>query len=72
MSKKGDCYDNAVAESFFHTIKTELIFNENYETKSQAKSSIFEYIEAFYNRQRRHSKNGLLSPIDFELYNGVP
>ncbi|MBF0403152.1 MAG: IS3 family transposase [Nitrospirae bacterium] len=48
-----------------------MIFQESYETKAQAKTSIFDYIEAFYNRQRRHSKTGLLSPIDFELTNGV-
>ena len=49
MSRKGDCWDNAVAESFFHTLKTELVFHERYKTREQAKASIFEYIEVFYN-----------------------
>jgi transposase InsO family protein len=55
MSRKGDCWDNAVAESFFHTLKTELIYHERYQTREQARRSIFEYIEVFYNRLRRHS-----------------
>jgi putative transposase len=59
MSRKGDCWDNAVAESFFHTLKTELVFHERYKTREQAKTSIFEYIEVFYNRKRRHSANNL-------------
>jgi len=66
MSRKGNCWDNAVAESFFHTLKTELIYHEIYETKSQANSAIFEYIEVYYNRQRMHSANGNLSPVEFE------
>ena len=69
MSRKGNCYDNAVAESFFHTLKTELIFHQNYKTKSQAKQSIFEYIEFYYNRQRSHSANNYLSPVEFEEQN---
>lgn len=66
MSRKGNCWDNAVAESFFHTLKTELVYHEIYETKSQANQSIFEYIEVFYNRQRMHSANNNLSPVEFE------
>lgn len=66
MSRKGNCWDNAVAESFFHTLKTELVYHEIYETKSQANQSIFEYIEVFYNRQRSHSANNNLSPVEFE------
>lgn len=60
MSRKGNCWDNAVAESFFHTLKTELVYHEIYETKAQANQSIFEYIEVFYNRQRMHSTNNYL------------
>lgn len=66
MSRRGNCWDNAVAESFFHTLKTELVYHEIYETKAQANQSIFEYIEVFYNRQRMHSTNNYLSPVEFE------
>lgn len=66
MSRKGNCWDNAVAESFFHTLKTELVYHEIYETKSQANQSIFEWIEVYYNRQRIHSSNNNLSPVEFE------
>jgi len=66
MSRKGNCWDNAVSESFFHTLKTELIHHENYQTRETAKKSVFEYIEVFYNRQRLHSKNGYVSPAGFE------
>ena len=66
MSRKGNCWDNAVAESFFHTLKTELIYHETYETKAQANQSIFEWIEVYYNRQRMHSSNNNLSPVEFE------
>jgi len=66
MSRKGNCWDNAVAESFFHTLKTELIYHELYETKAQANQSIFEYIEVYYNRQRMHSSNNNLSPVEYE------
>jgi len=66
MSGKGNCYDNAVAESFFHTLKTELVYFENYQTREEAKSSIFEYIEVFYNRERRHSALNYVSPVNFE------
>jgi len=66
MSRKGNCWDNAVAESFFHSLKTELIHHTKFETRSQAQQAIFEYIEVFYNRQRLHSSNDYLSPVDFE------
>lgn len=67
MSGKGNCYDNAVAESFFKTLKTELVYHERYRTRLQARASIFEYIEVFYNRKRKHSYLGYLSPEQFEL-----
>lgn len=66
MSKKGDCYDNAVAESFFHTLKTEHVYFEKYTTRAEAKNKIFEYIEVFYNRIRRHSILDYRSPAEFE------
>lgn len=66
MSKKGDCWDNAVAESFFHSLKTELIHHETFLTRNQANEKIFEYIEIFYNRQRLHSSNNYMSPTEFE------
>jgi len=66
MSRKGNCWDNAVAESFFHTLKTELVYHQTYHTRTQAKQSIFEYIEVFYNRKRMHSANNYLSPVDYE------
>lgn len=66
MSRKGNCWDNAVAESFFHTLKTELVHHKDYRSRSEAKASIFEYIEVFYNRQRRHSHIGQMAPLAFE------
>ena len=66
MSAKGHCYDNAVAESFFHTMKTEHIYLTHYRTREEAKTSIFEYIEVFYNRLRLHSTLGYMSPLEFE------
>jgi len=66
MSRKGNCWDNAVAESFFHTLKTELVHHEDYRSRTEAKASIFEYIEVFYNRQRRHSHIGQMAPLAFE------
>ena len=71
MSRKGDCWDNAVAESFFHTLKTELVFHQRYKTREQAHASIFEYIEVFYNRKRRHSSSGMMSPANFETFRKV-
>ncbi len=67
MSRKGNCYDNAVAESFFHTLKTEWIYWEKYRTRNEAKSSIFSFIEVFYNSKRRHSYLEYLSPYNYEL-----
>ena len=66
MSAKGNCYDNAAMESFFHTLKTEHIFFCEYETRKQAMQSIFEYVEIFYNRQRMHSTLNFMSPVEFE------
>lgn len=66
MSRKGDCWDNAVMESFFHTLKTELVNHRRYLMRSQAKRDIFEYIEVFYNRLRSHSAIGYVSPEFYE------
>ena len=66
MSRTGDCYDNAITEMFFGTLKTELIYFEKYRSRNEAKGSIFEYIEVFYNRQRRHSALGYITPAEFE------
>jgi len=66
MSSTGNCFDNAAMESFFHTLKTEHVFFQNFETRDDAIQSIFEYVEVFYNRQRLHSTLGYLSPCDFE------
>jgi putative transposase len=66
MSATGDCYDNAVMESFFGTLKTEEVFHKRYATRSQARLELFEYMEVFYNRQRRHSSLGYVSPETFE------
>lgn len=66
MSSTGCCYDNAAAESFFHTLKTEHVYHQTYKTREDAKISLFEYIEAFYNRTRLHSTLGYLSPDAFE------
>ncbi|NOR69682.1 MAG: IS3 family transposase [Methylomarinum sp.] len=71
MSRKGECYDNAVAESFFGTLKTEWVDDEDYRTREQAKQSLFEYIEVFYNRQRRHSYLGYVSPNEYEQANAL-
>lgn len=67
MSRKGDCWDNAVAESFFSTIKAELIERTEYATRAEARRSVEEYIENFYNLERRHSFNGNVNPIECEL-----
>lgn len=66
MSAKGHCYDNAVMESFFHTLKTEHVYFYQFKTRQEAIHSIFEYVEVFYNRQRIHSTLGYLSPLEFE------
>jgi len=67
MSGNGSCYDNAVAESFFHTLKNEIPNNCIFKTKKEARSMIFEYIETFYNRNRRHSYLGYCTPSEFEV-----
>jgi putative transposase len=67
MSRKGDCWDNAVAESFFSTIKAELIHDADFLDRNSASAAIDEYIHVFYNHQRRHSHNSYLSPVEFEL-----
>ncbi len=66
MSRKGECLDNAVAESFFGTLKNELIYHEDYRTRSEAKQSIFKYIEVFYNQRRRHSFLNYMTPVEYE------
>ena len=66
MSRKGNCWDNAVMESFYHSLKTECVVFEDYRTRSQARSSLFDYIELFYNRQRRHSSLAYKSPATYE------
>jgi len=66
MSRKADPWDNAPMESFFATLKTELVFHERFVTREEAKMKIFEYIEVFYNRERRHSSLDYKSPLDFE------
>jgi len=66
MSSPGDCYDNAVAESFWGTLKTEEVYQRHYATRAEARLAIFEYIEVFYNRKRRHSSLGYVSPEVFE------
>jgi len=66
MSRKGDCWDNACAESFFHSLKVELIFGEPLQNRGKTREAIFEYIEVDYNRTRRHSANGFMSPERFE------
>ena len=69
MSRKGNCWDNAVAESFFKTLKSDLVYQTYFYTKKQAKREIFEYIEFYYNRVRSHSFLGNLSPCRFEEIN---
>ncbi len=66
MSRSGNCWDNAVAESFFATLKLELVYETQWRTREEARSALFEYLELFYNRQRRHSALGYLSPNQFE------
>ncbi len=71
MSRKGDCWDNAVAESFFSTLKTELVRDRIYDSHDEATTTIGEYVDEFYNTRRRHSHLGYLSPIEFELKSQV-
>jgi len=65
MSGKGNCYDNAVAESFFKTLKAELIYQRSFQTRKEARIAIFDYIEIFYNKERRHSTLGNISPEQY-------
>ncbi len=66
MSRKGNCWDNAVAESFFSTLKNDLVHHENFASREQAKAALFEFIEVFYNRQRLHQTLGYQTPVDYE------
>lgn len=66
MSRKGNCYDNAHVESFFHSLKTELVYRRHFKTRQEAKQAIFEWIETWYNRQRRHSSIGYMTPEEYE------
>ena len=66
MGSRGDCFDNSPHESFHASLKKDLIHRRAWPTKAQARTAVFEYIEAFYNRRRRHSRLGMLSPVDFE------
>jgi transposase InsO family protein len=66
MSRKGNCWDNAVVESFFSTLKTELVYRTSFATRDLARGMLFDYIETFYNSKRRHSALGYLSPAEFE------
>jgi putative transposase len=69
MSRKGNCYDNAAMESFWSTLKQEMIYRRHFKTRDEARQAIFDFIEVFYNRQRLHSSLGYRSPIDFETQN---
>lgn len=69
MSRRGNCYDNAFIESFWSTLKMDLIYRRDYSTRKQAQTEIFDYIEVFYNRKRSHTSLGSISPVDFELKN---
>jgi transposase InsO family protein len=69
MSRKGNCWDNSPMESWFHSLKTELVMHRDYQTKTQAKADIFEYTEVFYNRSRRHSSLGYMNPEQYEVIN---
>jgi len=66
MSRKGNCYDNAYVESFFHSLKVELVYRQPFATRAEARAAIFEYIEAWYNRRRKHSALGYVAPIAYE------
>lgn len=72
MSRKGNCYDNAVVESFFSTLKNELAHERDYHTREEAQAEVFEFIEVFYNRQRLHQALGYVSPVQFETHHAVP
>ena len=72
MSRKGNCWDNAVAESFFATLELELIVRSDWRTRDDARRAIFRYIEAWYNRERRHSTLGYVSPAQYEAQLAPP
>jgi transposase InsO family protein len=71
MSRRGNCYDNAPMESFWGSLKNELVHHCRYATRAEAEASIREYIEIFYNRQRRHSRLGYLSPVVFSQFHSI-
>ena len=71
MSRRGNCHDNAVAESFFNLLKRERIRRRTYKTREDARSDVFDYIERFYNIKRRHSTIGYMSPMEFEMKAGL-
>ena len=71
MSRRGNCWDNAVVESFFSTLKRELVYRRQFQTRREASQAIFDYVEVFYNRQRSHSHLGYLSPVEFERRAGM-
>ena len=66
MSRRGNCHDNAVAESFFQLLKRERIRRRTYPIRDDARRDVFDYLEMFYNPKRKHTNNGMLSPVDFE------
>lgn len=72
MSRTGECYDNAVAESFFGTLEQELVHREHYARRAEARRSLFEYLEVFYNRRRLHSTLGYRSPVQYEERFAIP
>ena len=67
MSQRGNCYDNAVADSFFHLLKTERIRRKTYKTRKGARQDVFDYIELFYNPKHRHANNGMFPSVKFEM-----
>ena len=71
MSRKGDCYDNACSESFFHTLKVEAIHGERFPTREAMREAVFEYIETDYNRTRHHTTIGNMSPVNYEMANAA-
>lgn len=71
MSRAGDCYDNALKESFFHTLKVECVHGQRFATGDEARAAVFDYIESFYNRERMHSALGFMSPDEFEAANAA-
>lgn len=66
MSRRGNCHDNAVTESFFQLLKRERVWRRTYKDRETARRDVFEYIEMFYNPKRKHTNNGILSPVDYE------